>query len=264
MTDDYIEGEPRYMRIKPRETPPKNGDDPHRRPGPGDKPEMPTWARSLLCAAGLVATLAVLNEASALYIAGAIGFIASMVLLDRQIWRSRPAWWAILAVAGSTLVPAGAAYLLESDSTEEVHGPTVSITTPEEGAVVPYRARVEGTSEDIPLESRPWLFVYSHDGNYYPQGGDEGEGLEIDPHDGSWCRIVWFGDASLRPEDDNGYSLILALPTPKADQTLEHHMNSQLPGRVVELKSLPEEFEKLSVRYVKRPRVEINATPSCR
>ncbi|MGB7684425.1 MAG: hypothetical protein WBL45_01430 [Solirubrobacterales bacterium] len=258
VTDDYVD----------------SGEAAHRHPEPGDKPEMPIWLSAALAAAGLIGTVAVFDGASAWFIAAGIGLIASMAILHRRIWRSKPVWWAVLAVAGCTAVPAVAAYLIvESDAAGEVPGPTASITTPEDGASVSYRTLVEGTSEGIPLNSRPWLFVYSNDGEFYPQGGEEGEGVEIDPSDGSWCRAVWFGEAS-RSATGNGYSLILALPTPEADQKLEYLMNPflqlgaqvDLPRRVVHLPRLPKGFEVLApVRKVKRlPYAEINATADCR
>jgi hypothetical protein len=250
-----------------------SGEAAHRHRGPGDKSEVPPWLPAPVAAAGFVGAVAVFDGASAWFIAAGIGLIASMAILHRRIWRSKPEWWAVMAVAGCTAVPAVAAYLIvESDSTNEVNGPTASITTPEEGASVPYRTRVEGTSEGIPLNARPWLFVYSNDGEFYPQGGEEGEGVEIDPSDGSWCRIVWFGEAS-RSSTGKSYSLILALPTPKADQELEDRLNPlqlgaqvDLPRKVVHLPRLPKGFEVLPpVRKVQRlPSAEINATADCR
>jgi len=147
--------------------------------------------------------------------------------------------------------------------------PSASIASPSEAALVPYQVRVTGTSSDVPLTSRPWLFVQANDGDLYPQGGDHGDNVEIDRSDGSWCGYAYFGapDSSAA---GRRYALILALPSPAADRKLQRRMRTPPAGRVPHWPSLPPGFHQLAAaRNVARlpdfqSKAQLAATPGCR
>jgi hypothetical protein len=159
--------------------------------------------------------------------------------------------------------------LLTSSSTAENHGPTAAISSPAESASVPYQVRVAGTSDDVPLDSRPWLFVQANNGFLYPQGGGHGNNVEIDRADGSWCGYAYFGERS-RVSAGKEYALLLALPTPGADRKLQRQMTTLPGGKVPHWHSLPRGFHRLAParKVIRRPdfqsKAQLEATPSCR
>ncbi len=187
-------------------------------------------------------------------------------------WRRVETWGQKHPVALSLVV--GCFFLLvtiwlTSSSTAESHGPTAAISSPEEGASVPYQARVAGTSDGVPLDSRPWLFVQSNDGPLYPQGGGHGNDVEIDRSDGSWCGYAYFGPPR-RWAAGKEYSLLLALPTAGADRKLQRQMKALPGGKVPRWRSLPQGFRQLApARKVirgrdVRTRAQLEATTTCR
>lgn len=148
-----------------------------------------------------------------------------------------------------------------SSSTGSDHGPTASITEPEDGVSVPYQVRVEGSSEDIPLAVDPWLFVESTDHYFYPQGADYGNSVEINRRDGSWCGYAYFG-AAKPSAAGNTYTLYLVIPEDKADDELQAEMEEGPP--VPQLTNLPE-GQIADTRTVKRlPDSRSTDPSSCR
>jgi hypothetical protein len=133
--------------------------------------------------------------------------------------------------------------LLADSSVGESHGPTASINDPKDGALVPYQVRVEGTSSNVPLDTSPWLFVEANDGDLYPQGGSSGNTVEISRADGSWCGYAFFGEHDARSAG-RGYSLILALPTDRADQKLQRELEDGPPAP--HWRNLPQGFDQLA------------------
>jgi hypothetical protein len=164
----------------------------------------------------------------------------------RQGWDGVEAWGRKYPVALSLLMGfffLGVTIFLAHSSAEAPPGPTGSITNPEDGAAVPYRVRVEGASKEVPLDTSPWLFVQANNGFLYPQGGSTGNTVEIDLGDGSWCGYAFFGEDAARSVGKS-YSLVLALPTDRADQKLQRELEAGPP--VPHWRNLPEGFDLLA------------------
>lgn len=136
------------------------------------------------------------------------------------------------------------------------HGPTAEISSPLEGASVPYREPVTGTSEGVPLDTQPWLIVQSSGGLLYPQGGGHGDSIIMDRFDGSWCGYAYLGEPK-RSDAGEEYTLILALPTSKENRKLQRRMDSAKAGVVSRWRSLPSGFRQLGParRVVRLPAI---------
>jgi hypothetical protein len=164
----------------------------------------------------------------------------------RQGWDGVEAWGRRYPVALSLVMGfffLGVTIFLAHSSAEAPQGPTGSITSPEDGAAVPYRVRVEGASKEVPLDTSPWLFVQANNGFLYPQGGGTGNAVEIDRGDGSWCGFAFFGEDAARSAGKS-YSLVLALPTDRADRRLQRELEAGPP--VPHWRNLPEGFDLLA------------------
>ncbi len=243
VTDTYVRGQPERPSAKAERTQPTE----ETKSGPGGsrtEAQIPIWLKVSLAIAGAIAGLIPLLQAPHWLQGLAAGVIGAAVLLYRRLSRSPPAGWAIAIIAGAGALLALVGWRLESTSTGDDHLPTASIATPTDGAHVPYRVRVAGTAEGIPLDSRPWLFVQSNDGDLYPQGGNNGNNVLIDRADQSWCGYAYFGVPD-RSSAGERYALIVALATHGAERRLEREMQSQPIGQVPHWRSLPAGFEQL-------------------
>lgn len=243
VTDTYVRGQPGRRNAKAEQTQPTE----ETKSGPGGartEAQMPTWLKVSLAIAVAIASLTPLLLAPHWLQGLAAGMIVAAVLLHRRLSRSPRAWWTIVIVAGAGALLALVGWRLESTSTEDDHLPTASIATPTDGAHVPYRVRVAGASEGIPLDSRLWLFVQSNDGDLYPQGGDNGNNVMMDRADQSWCGYAYFGVPN-RSSAGKRYVLIVALATHGAERRLEREMQGRPIGQVPHWRSLPAGFEQL-------------------
>jgi hypothetical protein len=133
---------------------------------------------------------------------------------------------------------------LTKSGTSQSRSPMAEISSPLEGASVPYREPVMGTSEGVPLDTQPWLFVQSSGGLLYPQGGGHGDSVNINRFDGSWCGYAYLGEPK-GGDVGQEYTLILALPTSKENRRLQRHMESPKAGVVSRWRSLPTGFRQL-------------------
>lgn len=238
------------------ELPPKHGE-------PVAEVEL-TWLKVPLAVAVAIASLTSLVLVPHWYQGLAAGMILAAALLYRKLWQGAPPWSAIAIVLGAGALGALVGWRLESPSTGDAHLPTASITTPTEGAQVPYRVRVTGTSEGVPLDSRPWLFVQANNGDLYPQGGNDGNNVMMDRADQSWCGYAYLGEPDSSSAGKS-YVLIVASATHAAEQRLEHKMH----GHVPHWPSLPAGFKRLGDprRLTRLPRAQtseqLNESQSC-
>ena len=214
---------------------------------------LPTWLKVLLSTVGVFASLTSIVLGPYWLQGLAIGVTLPALLLHRTLWQSSPPPSAIAIVVGFGVLGALAGWRLEPTSTGDHDLPTASIITPTEGAQVPYRVRVAGTSEGIPIDSRPWLFVQANNGDLYPQGGDDGNNVMLDLGDQSWCGYAYLGEPD-RSSAGRSYVLIVALATHAANQKLERKMHGQVPH----WPSLPPGFERLGDprRLTRLPRAQ--------
>jgi hypothetical protein len=242
VTDTYVRSQAGRQSAKPERAQPAEETQPGR--GGARAEAQLTWLKIPLAVVGAIASLTSLVLAPHWLQGLAAGVVLTAVPLHRRLLQSPPARGAIAIVAAAGALLALVGWKLESTSTGDDQLPTASIVRPTDGAHVPYRVRVAGTSEGIPLESRPWLFVQSNDGDLYPQGGDNGNNVMIDRADQSWCGYAYFG-APDRSSAGKRYVLIVALATHAAERRLEREMLDQPIGQVPHWRSLPAGFTEL-------------------
>jgi hypothetical protein len=238
VTDRYVRSPAGGQSAKVDRTPPPEAQS--RRGDARAETEL-IWLKVPLAFAVVIASLTSLVLGPHWYQGLAAGMIFAAALLYRKLWQSSPPRSAIAIVVGVGALGALVGWRLESSSTGDDRLPTASIITPTEGAQVPYRVRVAGTSEGVPLDSRPWLFVQSNNGDLYPQGGDHGNNVMMDRGDQSWCGYAYLGEPD-HSSAGKSYVLIVALATHAAEQRLERKMHGQVPH----WPSLPAGFKRLS------------------
>ncbi len=250
VTDTYVRGPAGAQSAKPqRAQPAEEIQSGHS--GVGAEAQL-TWLKVPLAIAVAVASLTPVVLGPHWLQGLAVGVILTATPLHRRLWQGSPTLSAIVIVVVAGALGALIGWTLDSNPTGDDHLPTASITTPAEDAQVPYRVRVTGTSNGVPLDSRPWLFVQSNDGDLYPQGGGNGNNVMIDRANQSWCGYAYLGVPDPSSAGKH-YVLIVALPTHAAENRLERKMKGQVPH----WRSLPAGFELGDTRELTRqPRAQ--------